>query len=85
MRKLAFTKLDNAVPITTRSIATTEETLSRFLEVARLYRLSSEDVGYLLWTGEISADDPDRTRKLAEIISDSKRCLDIADILLYCQ
>ena len=68
----AFTKLDNAVPITTRSIATTEETLSRFLEVARLYRLSSEDVGYLLWTGEISADDPDRTRKLAEIIPDSK-------------
>lgn len=68
----AFTKLDNAVPITTRSIATTEETLSRFLEVARLYRLPPEDIGYLLWAGEISADDPARIRELAEIVPDSK-------------
>ena len=68
----AFTKLDNVVPITTRSVATTQETLSRFLEVARLYQLPPEDVGYLLWTGEISADDPARARELAEMLLDSK-------------
>jgi hypothetical protein len=68
----AFTKLDNAVPVTTRSIATTEETVSRFLEVARLYRLSPDDVGYLLWTGDISVHDPERVRILEGIVPDSK-------------
>lgn len=68
----AFTKMDNAVPVTTRSIATTEESISRFLEVATLYQLSPDDISYLLWTGEISMDDPENLRRLEKIAPDSK-------------
>lgn len=68
----AFTKLNNAVPITTRSIATTDETLERFLETAGLYRLAADDVRYLLWSGGISVGDPFRVQELGQLLPDSK-------------
>lgn len=68
----AFTKLDNAVPITTRSIATTDETLERFLETAGLYRLAADDVRYLLWSGDVSVGDPIRVQELGQLLPDSK-------------
>lgn len=68
----AFTKLDNLVPITTRSVATIGETLERFLQAANFYRLSAEDVSYLLWSGDISVGDSARVQELAEILPESK-------------
>lgn len=66
----AFTTLDNVVPITTRSIATTDETLDRFLEVALMYQITPDDVEFLLRTDKISSDDSAREQELARILPD---------------
>lgn len=68
----AFTKLDNLVPITTRSLATTDETLERFLVAAGFYRLSDDDIRYLLWSGDISAGDPVLVKELAEKLPEAE-------------
>lgn len=47
----ALTQGYNVVPITIRSMATTEESLDRFLRVAGIYQLSEESIRQLLVTG----------------------------------
>ena len=61
----AFTDANNAIPMTTRSLATTRESLDRFLTTAAFYQLTEEAVAYLLWSGVISEQDPEEVRTLA--------------------